>query len=63
MFQLSLFYNKQDKEGNIVDIIDIRGIHFNKEIGLYFKNKTIEEMITKFVLNAILNRVGMLWII
>ena len=35
----------------------------NKETGLYLRNTTIEEMITKFVLNTILHHVVMSWII
>ena len=63
MFQLRLFDNKEDEEGKVVDIIDIRCINCNKETGLYLINSTIEEMITKFLLNAILHHVGMSWII
>ena len=63
MIQLRLFDDKQDEEGNVVDIISIMCISCNKETELHFKDTPIEEMITKFVLNAILHHVGMLWII
>ena len=33
------------------------------ETGLYLRNSTLEEMITNFLLNAILHHVGMSWII
>ena len=58
MFELRLIDDK-DK----VDAIAIRCNHFEKETGLYFRTSTLEEMITKFVLNAILHHVGMSWII
>ena len=32
------------------------------ETGLYLRNSTFEEIITKFVLNEVLHNVGMLWI-
>ena len=38
-------------------------INSKEETGLYFKNSTFEEIITKVVLNAILHHVGMSWII
>ena len=63
MFQFRLFYDKQDEEGNVVDIIAIKCINCNKGKCLYLRNKKIEEMITKYVLNAILHHVGNLWII
>ena len=58
MFQLRLFYDKYE-----VEIIAIRCINCKKETGLYLRNSTFEEMITKCVLNEILHHVGMLWII
>ena len=41
----------------------IKCIYCNKYTGLHIKNTTIEEIITKFVLNAIFHNVGMSWII
>ena len=38
-------------------------INCEKETGLYLVTSTLEEMITKFVLNEILHHVGMSWII
>ena len=58
MFELRLIDDKEK-----LDIISIRCINFKKETGLYLQNSTFEAIITKFVLNAILNHVGMLWII
>ena len=43
--------------------IAIRCINSKKETGLYLRTSTLEEMITKFVLNTILHHVGMSWII
>ena len=63
MFRLRLFDNIQHEELNVVCFIAIRCIDCNKEAGLYLINTTIEEIITKFVLNAILNHVGVSWII
>ena len=48
MFQLRLFYDKHYEEGNFADSLSIRCINFNKETGMYLKNTSIEEMITKF---------------
>ena len=58
MFQLRLFDDKYE-----VIIIAIRCINCKKETGLYLRNSTFEEIITKFVLNTILHHVGMSWII
>ena len=46
-----------------MEAIAIKCSNCNKDTGLYLKDITIEEMITKFVLNEILHHVGMLWII
>ena len=58
MFELSLI-DDIDK----VEAIAIRCINCRKETGLYLITSIFEEMITKFVLNAIFHHVGMLWII
>ena len=58
MFELRLIYDR-DK----VDAIDIRCLNCKKETGSYLTTFTLEEMISKFVLNAILRHVGMSWII
>ena len=54
MFELCLNY----KEGKLY-LISIRCINCKIETGLFLKNTTFDEMITKFVLNAILHHVGM----
>ena len=59
MFQCRLFDGRLDEEVSVVDIIAIRSINYNKETGLYLISSTIEEIITKFVLNAILHRAGL----
>ena len=58
MFELRLIGDK-DK----LDSIAIRCINCKKGTVLYLKTSTFEEMITKCVLNKILHRVGILWII
>ena len=58
MFELRLIGDKEK-----LDVIDIRCINCKKETGLYIQNFTFEEMIPKFVLNAILHHVGTSWII
>ena len=63
MFQLRLFDDKDDEEGKVVEIIAIRYIICKKEIGLYLRNSTVEEMITKILFNTILHHLVMLWII
>ena len=58
MFDLRLNY----KEGKL-DVISIRCINCKRETGLFLKNTTFDEMITKFVLNTIFYHVGMSWVI
>ena len=58
MFELRLIGDK-DK----LDSIAIRCINCKKGTVLYLKTSTFEEMITKCVLNKILHRVGIFWII
>ena len=63
MFQLRLFDDKQNEQQKVVEILDIRCINSKKGTGLYLRNSTVEKMITKCLLNAILHHVGMPWII
>ena len=58
MFELRLSY----KEGNL-NVVSLRCINCKTETGLFLKNNPFDEMITKFVLNAILHHVSMSWII
>ena len=58
MFELHLI----DDEYKL-DAIAIRCINCKKATCLFLRNSTFGEMITKFVLNAILHHVGMSWII
>ena len=58
MFELRLSYDEEK-----LDVISIRCIKCKRETGLFLKNTTFYEMITKFVLNAMLHLVGMSWII
>ena len=43
--------------------IAIKCSNYTKDTALHLKDITIEEMITKFVLNAIWHHVGISWII
>ena len=54
MFELRLSY----KEGNL-DVVYLRCINCKRETGLFLKNNSFDEIITKFVLNAILHHVGL----
>ena len=58
MIELRLNYDEEK-----LDAISIRCINCKKEKGLYLKNTTFDEMITKFLLNGIFLHVGMSWII
>ena len=59
MFESRLSY----KEVNL-DVLYLRCINCKIETGLFLNNNnSFDEMITKFVLNAILHHVGMSWII
>ena len=53
MFELRLIYDRYKLEA-----VAIRCINCKKETGLYLVTSTLEEMITKFVLNSILYHVG-----
>ena len=54
MFQLRLIDDK-----DYVEAIAIRCTNCKKETCFYLRNSTLEEFITKFVLNAVLYHVGM----
>ena len=54
MFELRLNYDKEK-----LDVISIRCIYCKRETGLFLKNTTFDEIITIFVLNAILHHVDM----
>ena len=58
MFELRLIDDRDKFEA-----ISIRCISCEIETGLYLRTSTLEEMITKLVLNAILHYMVMLWII
>ena len=60
---MRLFFDEHDEEGNIAGAIAIRCINCNKETGLNLKDTPIEEIIAKFMLNAIFHHVGISWII
>ena len=58
MFELRYIYDR-----NKMEAIAIKCINCKKETGLYLTTFTLEEMISKFVLNSISHHVGMSWII
>ena len=60
MFEIRLSYNE-----GILDVVSLKCINCKIETCLYSKTNSwvFDEVITKFVLNAILHHVGMSWII
>ena len=58
MFELRSIENR-----NKVETVAIRCINCKKQTSLYLTTLTLEEMISKLVLNVILHHVGMSWII
>ena len=46
-----------------LDFIYIRCINRKRETGVYLRNTTFDEIITKFLLNEILHHVSMSWIV
>ena len=58
IFELRLIGDKYK-----LDFIAIRCINCKRETGSFLITSNFEEMITKFVLNAILHHVGISWII
>ena len=58
MFELRLIGDKEK-----LDVISLRCINCKIETVLFLITSTFEEMINKFVFNAILHHMGMLWII
>ena len=45
-----------------MEAIAIKRRNFRRSTGLYLKDETIQEIITQFVLNAVLHHVGVSWI-
>ena len=60
MFHIRLSYKK-----GILDVLSLKCINCKIETGLYLKINSLifDEIMTKFVLNAILYNVGMSWLI
>ena len=46
-----------------MEAISFKCSNFYKSTSLYLKDQTVQYMITKFVLNKVLNHVGLSWII
>ena len=51
MFQMHILYDKKYEKENVLEAIYIKFNTLNKDNGLYLKDTTIEENITKFVFN------------
>ena len=64
-FQMRMWYDKENIEENVVDIIYIRCSNCGKTTVSYVKSSNIDykDIITKFVLNTVLHHVGMSCII
>ena len=58
MFQMLLLYDKDNEEENFVEAISIKCSNFCRITGLYLKDKTIQWIINRFVLNTVLHHVG-----
>ena len=61
MFEIRLSYGDEE-----LDVLSIKCINYKRETGLDSKTNftwVYDEIVTKFVLNAMLNHVGMSWII
>ena len=65
MLNIKCWYSSGGAEIKIHQKIAIRCGNFGKETMIYVNNlnTTYQDIITTFVLNTILHRVGMLWII
>ena len=60
---MHLFYYKYNEEEIVLEDVAIKCINCVRITGLFLKDKTVKEMITKFVLNTVLHHVGLFWII
>ena len=63
MFQMRLLYYEHNEEDLVVENIVINCSHYHIKNCLCLKDKTVEEIITQFVLNIVLHDVGLSWII
>ena len=65
MFKICCWYNPGEDDQNTAENISIRCINCGKEtiISMDKMNNTCQDIITSFVLNIMLQHVGMLWII
>ena len=65
MFQMRFWYNNEHDDQNNVENVDIGCSNCEKETSLYIKNMNTnyKDIISSFVLNAVLHHVGMSWIV
>ena len=63
VFNMSLWYDNENLEENVVDNIGLRCSNCGKITSLSLKNTNDKDMVTKFVLNSMLHHVGLSWII
>ena len=63
MFKINIWYDYTIATKNIPYYIGIKYSNFRRTIVLLLKNQTIENFITQFVTNMVLQHVGLYWII
>ena len=60
---MRFLYYEHNEEDHVVEAIAIKCRNCHRNAGLFLKDKTVEEIITHFVLNSVLHYVGLSWII
>ena len=63
MFKISIFYETNNVHKILQDALGIKYIKCDKVVGRKLENKPIDDVITVFVKNVLLCRVGLSWII
>ena len=63
IFKMHLFNDKHNGAENFVEYTSIKCINLYRRTVFFLKDKTVKEMIAKFVLNSVLYHVGFSWII
>ena len=58
MFQMCLFHDKDNEEDNFVEAVAIKCSNFRRNADLYLKYKTVQEIITQFLLDTVFNHVS-----
>ena len=60
MFQMSLLYHEHNED--VVKAIAVQCRNCHRKTGLHLKDKSVEEIITPFLLKSVLQNVGLSWI-